>query len=162
MCISAQAEVYRWVDKSGNVIFSDQPHPDAELVDIDTSPTYSPVAIPEQTLTASEEDQEEFEVPNYQIDIVSPENDISIRDNAGTVTISVKVIPELDVEREDQLIIKLDGQTLGEPQFSTSFTLTNIERGTHTTQVAIVDKLNKTLKTSKAVTFHLQRYSVAP
>lgn len=156
--VSAHAEVYRWVDKSGTVIYSDQPHPDAELIEVESSTIYSPVAIPEEIQSTVEE----IEVPNYQISIVSPENDVSIRDNAGTVTISVNVIPELDAERSDQLVIKLDGQTVGEPQFSTSFTLTNIERGTHTTQVAIVDKSNKTLTSSKTITFHLQRHSVAP
>ncbi|PCH65457.1 MAG: DUF4124 domain-containing protein [Gammaproteobacteria bacterium] len=159
--VSAHAEVYRWVDKSGTVIYSDQPHPDAELVDIQTSPSYTPVAIPEQALSATEDVQDEIEVPAYQIKIVSPENDVSIRDNAGTVTISVDVVPELDVDRADQLTVKLDGQTLSEPQSSTSFTLTNIERGTHTAQVSIVDKSSNTLQSSQIVTFHLQRHSLA-
>jgi len=158
---SAHAEVYRWVDKSGTVIYSDQPHPNAELIDIDTVQSYSPVAIPEQSLSTGEEVQEEKEAPNYQVKIVSPENDVSIRDNAGTVTINVDVSPELDIERADLLTVKFDGQTLGEPQSNASFTLTNIERGTHTAQVSIVDKLSKTLQSSQVVTFHLQRHSTA-
>ena len=77
------------------------------------------------------------------------------------MTISVDVAPELDVDRADQLTVKLDGQTLSEPQSSTSFILTNIERGTHTAQVSIVDKSSKTLQSSQIVTFHLQRHSTA-
>jgi len=157
--MTAQAEVYRLVDKNGNVIFSDQPHPDAEKIEIDTLPSYTPVAIPE---TLSEEQQKGDEVPRYKVKILTPANDETVRNNAGLVNINAKVTPPLDQDRNDQLTIKLDGQTLGEPSTSPNFTLSEVERGTHTVQVVVVDKDKKTIKSSKTITFHLQRIAVAP
>jgi len=157
--MTAQAEVYRLVDKNGNVIFSDQPHPDAEKIEIDTLPSYTPVAIPE---TLSEEQQEGDEVPRYKVTILTPANDETVRNNAGLVNINANVTPPLDQDRNDQLTIKLDGQTLGEPSTSPNFTLSEVERGTHTVQVVVVDKDKKTIKSSKTITFHLQRIAVAP
>jgi len=156
--MTAQAEVYRWVDKNGNVIFSDQPHPDAEKIEIDILPSFTPVAIPE---SVSEEQQEgEQEVPSYKVTILTPANDATIRNNAGLVNINAKVTPPLDQDRNDQLTVKLDGQTLGEPSTSPNFTLSEVERGTHTVQVVVVDKDKKAIKSSKQITFHLQRIAV--
>jgi Domain of unknown function (DUF4124) len=156
--MTAQADVYRWVDKNGNVIFSDQPHPGAEKIEIETLPSYTPVAIPEPV---NEEQQEEGdqEVPRYKVTILTPANDETIRNNAGLVNINAKVTPPLDQDRNDQLTIKLDGQTLGEPSTSPNFTLSEVERGTHTVQVVVVDKDKKAIKSSKKITFHLQRVS---
>jgi hypothetical protein len=158
-CVSmiAQADVYRWVDTNGNVIFSDQPHPDAEKIEIETLPSYTPVAIPE---SATEEHGETEAVPKYKVTILTPENDETIRNNAGLVNINAKVTPPLAQDRNDQLVIKLDGQILGEPSSSPNFTLSEVERGTHTTQVVVVDKDKKEIKSSKTITFHLQRVAV--
>jgi uncharacterized protein DUF4124 len=156
--MTAQAEVYRLVDKNGNVIFSDQPHPDAEKIKIDTVPSYTPVAIPE---ALSEEQQEgDADIPRYKVTILTPANDETVRNNAGLVNINAKVTPPLDQDRNDQLTIKLDGQTLGEPSTSPNFTLSEVERGTHTVQVVVVDKDKKAIKSSKTITFHLQRIAV--
>ena len=158
--LSAHADVYRRVDGNGNVTFSDQPHPQAEKIEIEILPSYTPVAIPEDVAPVGEEQQEDKEVPNYKIEIVSPIDDETIRANVGTVVINVSVTPTLDQDRSDQVVVKLDGQELGEPSSSSSFTLTNIERGTHTVQVSIIDKSKKVLKSSKTVTFHLQRIAI--
>jgi uncharacterized protein DUF4124 len=158
IAMTAQADVYRWVDKSGNVIFSDQPHPDAEKIEIETSPSYTPVAIPK---TESEEQQEgDQEIPAYKVTILTPASDETIRNNSGLVNINAKVTPGLDQERNDLLMIKLDGQTLGEPGTSSNFTLSEVERGTHSVQVVVIDKDKKAIKSSKEITFHLQRIAI--
>lgn len=158
--ISAQAEVYRWVEDNGTVVFSDQSHPDAEEVIIDSSPSYTSQEIPVQEIP-EEIVEGNDDVPDYEISIVYPENDTTVRENSGTVTIVVNIIPELSPERADLIIVKMDGQTLGEPQASTSFTLTNVDRGTHTAQVSIVDKSGTELISSDITSFHLQRVSAA-
>jgi uncharacterized protein DUF4124 len=155
--MTVQAEVYRLVDKNGNVIFSDQPHPDAEKIEIETLPSYTPVAIPE---SVSEQQEGEQEVPRYKVTILTPSNDETIRNNSGLVNITAKVTPPLDQDRNDQLTIKLDGQTLGEPSTSPNFTLSEVERGTHTVQIVVVDKDKKFIKSSNKISFHLQRIAV--
>ena len=42
VAISATAEVYRSVDENGNVVFTDKPSPDAELIEVDELQTIKP------------------------------------------------------------------------------------------------------------------------
>ncbi len=161
--MSAQAEVYRWFDENNRVVFSDRNQLGAEEVIIESLSSYTPVS---RSLTNSSDSDEEnsntFVVPNYQVEIMSPQDDEAVRSNAGIVNINAKVEPTLSADRNDQIILKLDGRILGQPSSSQNFTLTDIDRGTHTLQVAVVDKSGNLLKTSTPVSFHLQRHSVAP
>jgi len=161
--MSAQAEVYRWVDENNRVVFSDRHQLGAEQVIIESLSSYTPIATSfNDASNNTEESSEVLEVPNYQIEIMSPQNDEAVRSNAGIVNINAKVEPALSADRNDQVILKLDGQILGQASSSQNFTLTDIDRGTHTVQVAVVDKSGNLLKTSTPVSFHLQRHSVAP
>ena len=45
---SAHAEVYRWHDEQGRVVYSDEYVPGAELVDVSDLPTYTPTPILQQ------------------------------------------------------------------------------------------------------------------
>ncbi len=41
LCVAAQAQTYRWVDKDGTVHYSDRPQPGAERVQLPKAQTYS-------------------------------------------------------------------------------------------------------------------------
>ncbi|PHS69668.1 MAG: DUF4124 domain-containing protein [Methylophaga sp.] len=161
---SANAEVYRWFDKNGYATYSDEYHPDAEVVRVDELPTYTPVPIQQPTISVTENeiDEEASRIPDYQVEITAPEHDKTVRVNNGNVLVNVDIQPELNSERGDKIIAMVDGQQQGEALAELSFTLTNVDRGTHTLTVSVVDSSNKVLKLSKSVTFHLQRVSTAP
>lgn len=163
----AQAEIYRWVDADGNVVYSDEAHPNAETIDLPESTTYTPVeeseSEPEILKLSPEEDvteTSEAEVPAYQLRIIAPANDESIWVNNGNVTVSLVVEPGLNAERGDQIIVRLNGSPVEGPQASTTFQLNNINRGSHTLTAAVVDNTGATLTNSAAVTFHLHRTSI--
>jgi uncharacterized protein DUF4124 len=158
---SANADVYRWHDEQGRVVYSDEYVPGSELVDLPSLPTYTPTPILEPVVSVEEDDTtEEDLVPDYQLSITSPENDQTVRANDGNLDVTIKLVPELDNEkRGDQLIVLVDGQQQGSAISETNFKLTNIDRGTHTLTVSVVDSEGKILKISKAVTFHLQRHA---
>jgi len=158
---SAHAEVYRWHDEQGRVVYSDEYVPGAELVDVSDLPTYTPTPILQPVVAVEEDDAtEEDVVPDYQLSITSPENDQTVRANDGNIDVTVDLTPELDnKERGDQLIVLVDGQQQGSAISEKNFKLTNIDRGTHTLTVSVVDSEGKILKISKAVTFHLQRHA---
>ncbi len=164
---SAQAVVYRWHDEHGRVVYSDEFHPNAEIIDMPSLSTYVPPSATQQpVITLNEEPLVEGEaaallVPDYQIKIISPENDGSIWGNDGNVSVSVDINPELDSEREDKLIILVDNQQQGSAIGQTNFTLSNLDRGTHSVVVSVVDNSGKVLKLSPSVTFHLHRRSAA-
>jgi len=148
------AQVYRTVDKDGNVIFTDQATEGAEEVEIkeletiesleSASPAPNPVAVQKQA-------------PQYSsLEITSPQNDLAIRDNTGNVTVSVVITPRL--RSGHKLVLYLDGaeQSTGS---ATSFQLQNIDRGTHQLKVAVVDAAGQEQISSAAITFHLLRFA---
>ena len=160
VAMTAQAVIYRSVDKHGNVRFSDQPDNNAEQIELKELPTYTPTPVTPDVVEP-EQVSETILPPKYQINIISPKQNESIWENAGNVSVNVEVTPALNAERSDQLMLKLDGAQVGEPQIASSFTLTNIDRGSHVLVVSVVDKMGKVLRRSISVLFHLHRRSVA-
>lgn len=170
--LPAQAEIYRWVDDDGNVVFSDEPHANAEKIEVSPSTVYTPqenIQGPDEgedeILKLSPDDTpgvEEAEpaVPAYQLRIIAPAHDESIWVNNGNVTVNMIVEPQLDAERGDRVLLQLDGAPVGEPQSATTFQLNNLSRGTHSLSAQVVDNNGSMLTSSGTVTFHLHRASV--
>ena len=156
----AKADVYQTVDEYGNIMFTDNPDGKAKKIEVETTSTYSPVAIPQEQVELETEQQDEFPVPNYRLNIASPAQNESFWSNDGTVNISVNVQPALSVERGDMLTFKLDGQSVGQPQSSPNFALSNLDRGSHIIVASIVDSDGNVLKNSRSTLFHLQRRSL--
>lgn len=160
---SLSAEVYRLVDKNGNVSFSDQHHPDATLVEIEALPTYTPTATQfnsAQNRPIQQQEPEPLFVPDYSVSIISPTNEQTFWENSGTVAVQVLVEPDLDKARGDLLTVSLDGNQIGEPQSTTIISLTEVNRGAHTLSVSVVSKDEQLLATSETISFQLHRRSV--
>lgn len=152
----AVAGVYKWVDPDGTVHYSDKPQPGAEEVRVPPPQTYTPTPYtpitprPEATAAPAE---------YTSLSIASPAPDANIWDNTGAIPISFSIEPALDSGRGHQLVVLIDGKTLP-PTKSTSTTLENIERGSHTLQGQVVDAAGNVLISSPAITVHLHRQSV--
>lgn len=119
----AAAEVYRSYDESGNVVFSDQPSANAEKIEVEAAFTYTPVEIPADPVTAEEDlvsEEEEMmpAAPNYQVAIVSPQDDEAIRANDGFVTINVQVRPPLSSRRVTKSNYSVMVCPMGHPRVS--------------------------------------------
>ncbi|MBF8270754.1 MAG: hypothetical protein HW386_2463 [Gammaproteobacteria bacterium] len=152
----AQAQVYRSVDKDGNVIFTDQATEGAVKVEIKELETIKSL---ETTSPAPSQAQDQTQEKIYDsLEITNPQNDLAIRENAGNLTVTVAVTPEL--RSGDNLMLYLDGTKYASGQ-STSFQLQNIDRGTHQLRVAISDRDGQEQISSTPVSFHMLRYSVA-
>jgi hypothetical protein len=166
---SAATKIYRTVDEDGNVVFTDVPPKSGEqgeAVDLNQSNTFTP---PQRQDTGrslgswrgegeAAGDGEEPGGARYRaVSVASPANDADIRDNAGNVTIGAAIDPELHSGHAVQLY--LDGELQQSAQ-GTSFRLTNIDRGTHSVELRIVDQAGNTVAASAPSTFHLQRRSV--
>lgn len=161
----AAAEVYRSYDESGNVVFSDQPSANAEKIDVEAAFTYTPVEIPVDPVTAEEDlvtEEEEMipAAPNYQVAIVSPQDDEAIRANDGFVTINVQVRPPLSSRRGDQIQLQRDGLPYGPPQRQLSFVLPNMDRGTHNFAAVILNASGEEIASSPVSKFHVLRTSI--
>ena len=164
--LSTNAEVYKKIDENGNVSFTDVPATtDQKAIQIDQPMTYESKPITPTTSRSAEgsEGSETTEMSQPQIkyetlSIITPTNDQNLRDNGGNVAVSLSSQPGLDTAANHQYILYLDGKKVSESQSSTT-SLPNTDRGTHTLSAEIVDKDQTILIKSDSITFHLQRVS---
>lgn len=162
-------DIYRWIDENGNEVYSDQPTENAEKIELRHSMIYTPVVIPDsndlstddtQAATEQSETDQTEPAPNYQLIIVSPEDDAGIRVNNGNVVVNLQVIPALVPERGDRIQLYLDGLPVGLPMPQLSFLLENLDRGTHQLSAVVLNASGEVLAQSAPTTFHLQRSSL--
>jgi len=152
------ADVYKWVDAEGHVHFTDDPnHPGAEKIHVAPPPTYTPPPLPK--IVTSPEPRKQPATAGYAtFAISSPENEATIWDNNGTLTVSVSLSPPLRQDLGHQLVYLLDGSEVGRSG-NTTFTLSGIERGTHQLAVELEDDAGRVLQ-SDQITFYLHRRSL--
>lgn len=150
----AAAEVYRTTDAAGNVIFSDQPSPGAEKVQI------------QETATIPGDDAPRFEYTPpaeafayRKVTIESPADDEALRPEDASVNVSVAVEPQL--RSQDSLVLMLDGREFAAGT-SQSFALADLDRGTHTVQALVREQGGKILARSSTVSFHVLRTAIPP
>ncbi|RKZ36711.1 MAG: penicillin-binding protein [Gammaproteobacteria bacterium] len=155
LCAAAGAAVYKQVLPDGRIVYTDRPAEGAEEVKVGPIQTYSAPPVPADALKADGADPQA--APEYtEFAVTSPANDEVLRDNVGIVRISLQLAPGL--KPGHKINIMMDGKTLGEGGKSTSLSLQNVDRGTHTVAAAVVDKSGKEIKRTEVVTFHLKRF----
>jgi hypothetical protein len=154
--VAVSATVYKWVDENGVVHYSDQPHENAEKVQLKAPQTYTAPKTP-----AGPPPRQAASKPGsaYQSCAISePAND-QVFMNTDTVTAGVTVHPA--VQPGDTAIVTLDGQRVpGVPAGGGQFTISPVDRGTHSIQMTVQDSSGATVCTSPAVTFHVQQPSL--
>lgn len=153
------AELYKWVDKEGNISYSDQP-PVKGAKQFD-APKLS--SVPATKIPQKKPEIFSKEAPSTRytsLAIISPKNDATIRNNEGKVSISFKATPPLNTEQGHYFTLMLDDKIKKKNFSGGSTSLSYIDRGSHTIGLIIKDKNNKTLYKSKTITFHLFRNSI--
>ncbi len=152
---SVSAEVYRSLDEDGNVVFTDKPSTDAEKIRIDKVQTISPPKVKDFEYTPPAKSVDSVYT---KLEVVNPKNDQVIIGNTGDITVSVLIEPGLNATLGDRLVLYMDGKKQAESS-STSFAFTNLDRGTHTAKVDVVNKEGKSLKSSTPVPFTVIRHT---
>ena len=152
---AANAEVYKRTNPDGSVTFSDVPPKiGAKPIKLPPSSTYSPP--PSQQATNSPKPKK-AEMDYVSVSISSPANDSAVRDNAGNLTIKFNAKPEL--KPGHSYVLLMDGKNAGEVQAG-NIQLKNVDRGSHTFIVQVVDKNKKMVIQSESVVVHLLRVIV--
>jgi len=161
---SAFAEMYKWVDKDGNISYSDQPpFKGAQKLDAPAITTVPATDIPEKqpAVSAEASKSKNKDTTSYSyLKIISPENDATIRNNEGNFSVSITLKPALDTKHGHYLSVFMDGKVVQDKIYASSVSLNNIDRGTHNISVAVKNKKGKILRKSKAITVHLHRQSI--
>jgi len=148
--------VYKWVDENGVTHYSDQPHENAEKVQLAQPQTYS---APRTSNRPQQATPEKPPSNTYSsCDVVQPANDQTFP-NATTVTTAVQVSP--GTQSGDQVVLLLDGTRVPNfPPGGGAITLNGIERGTHSLQATVQDSNGKVLCQSANVSFTVLQPSV--
>ncbi len=143
------------MDKQGNVHFSDQPQEGAVKLDI---PDAKPPS-PEQKAAPTSEQAKPLSTTSSgpraykSIAIVQPENDATIRNTDGIVAVAVDLHPA--IVKGDRVQLLYDGKKMGDPQATTTFSLSGVLRGSHTVSVQIVDGSGKEIGHSNTITINM-------
>lgn len=154
---NSSAEIYKSVDKQGNVSYSDSPSPAAETIKLPPVPVLHIDPSP-RLPSLSKDKQSSVEESAYQsLSIQQPVNEEALQSGSGELSVVLSLQP--DLSEDDALVVTMDGREAYKGRAST-FTLNEIARGTHTLQASIVNKEGKQLIQSKTVIFHLQRPSL--
>lgn len=165
MSTIALADIYQYQDAEGNIVFSDKPVEgafkrkigDPTVIKFENLPADVNKSSNDKSSPAEESKQEAK--PYTLFKITSPENNGTVIQNEGTVSVSFNIQPQLQTKFGHNLIVALDGQWKDEKFSSASATLHNVDRGTHTITASVIDKSGNKLMTSQVVTFHLKRFS---
>jgi hypothetical protein len=148
-----QTTVYRWVDAQGVVHYSDQPHPNAQKLEIRGAQTFS--AQPEaQGSTSSQPEQTQSSAAYDSCAIVQP-TDQQMLMNVFQATAVVQTSPAL--RGGDQVHLFVDGKQI--EGASTSFTF-NVVRGQHSVQAVIEDSTGQIVCETSSVTFFVHQPSI--
>jgi hypothetical protein len=158
----AFGQVYKWVDKDGNVRYADKPPPEqkdakpAELRPLTSVQAIAPA--PESGATVEErKDAEAAASDGYKVfKFQRPTQDETLS-NIGTL-LSVKLDISPDLMDGHKIMVTYDGQDF-EARAST-VTLTNVFRGTHSIQGRIVDQSGRMVAKTEVVTFHVQQNAI--
>jgi len=143
LSLFAQATVYKWVDKDGKVHYSDEPHPNAEIVELKEK-TLNQITLP--PVNPDTNDSQAIEQTKYQVVITSPEEEETVRDNNGDFQVTATVTPEIKSQY----------------QIGGTFQLSNIDRGEHTIVVDAMTQNGKVFASSSPRKIFLHQAAMIP
>ncbi len=156
----AAAEIYRWKDDEGNVIYSDVPQPGAEKVELN-----EPIILPAQPVPGSssfsrKRKEKPPAKPYESVSITRPADEQTIRDNIADINVAISVRPALQAGFGHQLQLLFDGQRVGKPGRKMSFVLPGVDRGAHTLEAVILDRNGQVAARSPITTFFVHKISI--
>jgi hypothetical protein len=154
IALPAAAQIYKYTDAAGNTAYSNQP-PDgvkAEAVELPPLNSVERQAPPVPPATAVSQNQPSsaYEV----LELTNLPTSEALRANNGTFTVNVLIKPRLQGPHLFRLL--LDDQPYGQPSNVPILQLVNVDRGTHSLAVQVIDGEN-VVQQSPTATFTVQR-----
>ena len=151
--VTLATTIYKWVDENGVIHYSDQPHENAEKLQVEGAQTYSAgapavrgPAAPAQSSAAN----------TYRgCAIVQP---VDQQNLSNAESVMIRVVADPMPRGGDRVYITMDGLGLnGTQPTGSSFNVTSIDRGEHTVQAQIRGNDDAVLCQTPAVTFYVQQ-----
>jgi hypothetical protein len=157
----AGTTVYKWVDEDGVIHYSDQPHENADKVNVREPTTYSSKSGPPQQFTSAQVSPPpggKSPGPYERCSLSQPTPD-QVFLSTFSLTVVVDTVPEL--RPGDRIVVTLDGRPLTDQAGPThSFKIDPIERGTHSVEATVQDPGGQPVCTTPSATFHVRQPSL--
>jgi hypothetical protein len=155
--VAAAATVYKWVDENGVTHFSDQPHENAQKVELKAPQTFS---APKTSAPASRPSPPRGPAEKiYQTCGMSEPTNDQVFMNTDTVSAGTSATPA--IRPGDTVLVTMDGAPVpGVPSNGGQFTITPVDRGEHTIQMTVKDPSGITLCSSPSIKFSVRQASV--
>ena len=150
------SEIYKSKDEKGNVVFSDQPSPEADVVEVREPNTTAPVKVPEQPASPTEEDAETFK--GYQLSISSPIDGTLIPNGLLGFNVTARITPALKEGHKIRLLINGKEYSRGT---GSQFEVASIPRGKHQLQLIAIDEKGRKMGLSAPISINALRPSSA-
>lgn len=151
---TSYATVYKWIDKDGQIHYTDKPMNNAVAVEFEDN-TKNHVSLPPPPSIPNNPPPKKTSLIKYQLTISNPVEEETIRNNNGNVTVRAQLNPKAPPQSRFQLY--LDEKVLGQPQTSLIFTLQNINRGQHSIIIKLLNKNGNIIASSQPRTIFLHR-----
>jgi len=154
-------EIYRSRAADGSIIFSDQPIPGAESIEIRPTQTVPAFKDTPSDTAPTKKTGESSQAGVYQqLMIASPINDETLRENAGTVTVTYISNPPLkDKKWYTTCASGSMARPSRRPPVTLGVTVNNVDRGDHELVGEILSDEGVVLIQSDKTVFHLRRFS---
>ena len=158
---ASASDIYRHVDEDGNVTFSDEPmDDDSESMELESLPEVNlpdPAERKRGAMRDTPQDNEARDQQGYQsLEITAPEHDSAFWRGDGLVVVRFRSQPSL--RSGHRYALELDGERVQEGR-GTTFTLENMNRGTHELVVHVLNANDETISSSDVTRFTLHRPS---
>jgi hypothetical protein len=147
-----QTTVYKWVDAQGVVHYSDQPHANAQKLEISGAQTY---AAPPAVSASAPPEETQPSGPAYDSCAITQPTDQQMLMNVYQTTAVVQTSPAL--RQGDQVRLFVDGKQISGS--GTSFTFP-VVRGQHSVQAVIQDYAGQIVCETSTVTFYVHQPSI--
>ena len=144
-------EVYRVVDEDGQVTFTDSPAVNTQAEAINLPAINIAIAPPVRT------NEGDDEAPYTSARITQPLNNATIP--PGQTTLAVELALEPTLQKGHLVQLYVDGRPQGAASTSTTFSVSNLNRGAHNVHIEVLSADKKRHTKTERVTFHVKRHS---
>ena len=156
--MKTSADIYKYRDANGNIVYSDTPVEGAERVDI---VVYNPATPGESTAqqessASSPHTTQDDEPVSYSLAITSPVHDSTVPMGQETLSVSLALTPSAPVETTYRLLA--NGSPIAQGNQNT-FVLEQLYRGELVLTAEALDSDGEVIATAIAVTVHVKRAS---
>lgn len=140
-------DVYQTVDKEGNIVYTDQPEPDAEAEAVKLQEPNTVKATPVRPRGTPQAENTEI---NYTVAFASPTDQQHIPNRLAGVTVTARVKPKMVPGLKLRLLLNGEEYGVGKD----SFVISQLPVGPSTLQLQLLDKRGETLDQTPVITIY--------